>query len=101
MIFSLLLLLQSAASAQGPQMTAPIAQNSVGQLHEQFIESSDEAEKAKILSRLTRTPPESAREVQALFDLFMRFPQTDVRDAALNSLALTEFQDPSLDVLFV
>src|SRR5882672_3293705 len=108
MLLSLLLLLHTQAAAQmntqqetpPPQLTAPLA-TTVSELHEQFVESVDEAQKTKIIERLAHTPPEGTRDIQALFDLFMRFSQTSVRDAALNSLEMTHFENPDLDVLLV
>jgi hypothetical protein len=82
-------------------MTAPLAPVNPTELHDQFVESVDEVGKMKLLEKLARTPASTTRDVQSLFDLFMRFPDSQVRDAALASLSLTNFQSPDLDVLLV
>lgn len=89
-----LLLAVSLASAQ---MTAPIATPSVRQLHDEFIESIDDGTKREVLLKIARTPPVSARDVQALFDLFLRFADTRVREAALASIELMDPHSPSLE----
>ncbi|MBI3553830.1 MAG: hypothetical protein HY077_15150 [Elusimicrobia bacterium] len=98
------ILFQAALLAGEPapvEMTAPIAPVSVADLHNQFIESVEDANKAKVLTTLSRTPPEDTRDVQSLFDLFMRFSDMRVRDAVLSSLQLLNLHSPDLDVLFV
>jgi len=101
----LLILLQAAAlaaePAEAPQMTAPLTAVSASDLHDQFIEGTDDARKNKVLQELSRTPASGPRDVAALFDLFMRFPDTQVRDAALASLQLMTQSTPDLDVLLV
>src|ERR1044071_864600 len=93
--------LAAAARPAEAQMTAPLAPVNPTELHDQFVESVDEAKKLKLLAQLGRTPASTTRDVQSLFDLFMRFPDTQVRDAALSSLSMTNFQSPDLDVLLV
>jgi hypothetical protein len=75
----MLLILAVAAFAQ----TA-----SVRQLHVRFVETVDNAAKQKVLDELARTPPVTQYDVEALYDLFMRFQDDSVRSAALASLQL-------------
>lgn len=72
------------------QMTAPPAPPGIVDLRDAFIETIDAAQKQRALAQLSRTPPVSQRDVQALFDLFMRFPEESVRRAALDSLGLLD-----------
>lgn len=76
-------LLAPAASAQ---MTAPVAQTSVRELRDAFVEAVDTDKKRRALARLAETPPQSLGDVEALYDLFMRFPDETVRSSALDSL---------------
>lgn len=94
----LALLLTGSAAAQ-TQMTWPAA--GVLELHDRFIESTDANQKAKLLAELSRTPAANTRDVQALFDIFMRFDSVGARDAALSSLELISFQNPDLDDLLL
>ena len=76
-----------ACAALG-QMTAPIAPPSARELHVRFIETVDPAAKQNILNELARTPPATLYDAEALYDLFMRFPDDPVRKATLDSLQL-------------
>jgi len=82
-------------------MSSPQVPASVAELKNAFIQSVEDSEKARILSRLARTPPATATDIQALFDLFMRFPDTLVRDSALSSLELMNRNSPHLEQIFV
>jgi hypothetical protein len=60
----------------------------VRQLHVRFVETVDNAAKQKVLDELARTAPVSQYDVEALYDLFMRFPDDAVRNPTLESLQL-------------
>lgn len=83
------------------QMTAPPAPPSVVSLRDAFVETLEDRKKSEILATLARTPAVTARDLQALYDLFMRFPDAAVRDSALGSLALVDAHSPHLEPLFV
>ena len=59
---------------------------SVQQLRGQFVESQDGAVQAEALKQIARTPPQDLRDVQSLYDLFVRYTAESVREAALSSL---------------
>jgi len=75
-----LLFAASLASAQGAA--------SITQLKATFVESIDDKVKLKALQTLAGTAPTSAADVEALYDLFMRFPIDAARQAAVSSLSL-------------
>src|SRR5262249_26924006 len=50
----------------------------------------DTPSKSQALEELARTPPASARDLEALYQLFERFPDKPVREAALRSLRLLD-----------
>jgi len=81
--------------------SAPPSEPAVAQLHDAFIEAVDAPKKAEILAALSRTAPASLRDVHSLFDLFIRFPDTMTRGAALDSLDLMDPRTPNLDPLFL
>lgn len=90
------LLLAAAASAQ---MTDP-SPATVKRLHDDFTESIEEAPRVGILERLGATAPSTPADVDALYDLFMRFPDERVRAAALRSLFLMNPSSPYLEPIF-
>ena len=92
----LLLLLAAAARAQ---LTTPPP--SVTQLHDSFLEAVDEQRKAELVEAISTTAPASNRDIQALFDLFMRYPDERVRRGVLASLQLTNPRSPSLEDQFL
>lgn len=73
---------------QGLQMTAPLAPPTVHELRDAFVEAVENDRKRQALQELSRTPPESLADIEALYDLFMRFPDDSSRAAALASLQL-------------
>jgi hypothetical protein len=52
----------------------------------QFNEEIDEAKKRAALEQITKTPPSEARDVRAIFDLFMRYSDDSLRRGVLSSL---------------
>lgn len=94
-----LLLIVSALSAQTP--SALPAPDSVYLLRENFVEAVDPDKKVAVLKRLSRVPPQNARDMQALFDLFIRNPEEAVREAALSSLQLADSRSPQFEPLIV
>ncbi|MDE2038854.1 MAG: hypothetical protein KGO96_11775 [Elusimicrobia bacterium] len=80
----------AATATAAAAMTAPLAAASVRDLHDAFIEAVSDSSKAAILRRLSTTVPRDAGDLEALFDLFMRFPDRLVRDAAFESLTLMQ-----------
>lgn len=95
-----LLLLSAALWAQQPHPPAA-APDSVTSLRETFIESVEPDKKLEALRRLARIPPNNARDLQALFDLFMRYPEDAVRESALSSLQLANSHSPQYEPLIV
>lgn len=87
----LLLALAAPSRAAGSQ--------TVLQLRDAFVESVNPDKKKAALAELARLPPDDARDLQALFDLFMRFPEEAVRNAALSSLELANPGNPQFDPL--
>lgn len=96
----LALLLAVAAGAQ-TEMTPPQMPAGVLELHDRFISSTDPNQKLRLLEEIARTPAATTRDVQSLFDLFLRFDDSSVRDAAMRSLQLISFESPDLDDLFL
>ncbi|MBI4371606.1 MAG: hypothetical protein HY552_04845 [Elusimicrobia bacterium] len=74
---------------------------SVAELKERFQSAVQDGDRGQALALLRRTPPVSAQDVTALFDLFERFPTLEVRRAAMDSLALMPANNPTLEPLFV
>jgi hypothetical protein len=83
---TLLLAAALIAPAASAQMTAPVAAPSVRELRDAFVEAVDTGKKRQALARLAETAPQSLGDVEALYDLFMRFPDETVRSSALDSL---------------
>lgn len=108
MIIPLLLL---AASLSGAQIVStptaavpdagPVASASVGLLKERFIEAIDDPTREKLIKQIAVTPPVSAQDVSALFDLFSRFPDPRLRKMVMASLALIDPSSPQLEPLFL
>lgn len=96
---TLLALLLAASAAAQTGMTAPPP--GVTELHDRFVEAVDPIKKAKILDALSRTPAATTQDVQSLFDIFLRFDDTQARNAALSSLELITFENPDLDDLLL
>jgi hypothetical protein len=91
----------AAATLLQAQMTAPPSTTGVTEMHDQFLSSTDSIEKGKLLDQISGTPAANTRDVQSLFDIFMRFPDAQARGAVLNSLDLIGFQNEDLDELLV
>jgi len=81
--------------------TLPNPRRSATELHDQFIESIDENQRSAALEALASNPPATTRDVQSLFDLFMRFPQAKVRDAVLASIRLLDPASSGLESAFI
>lgn len=96
MIAPLALLAAALAVAQGPGVAAP----TVSLLKERFQSATTDEERGKALSQLAGTVPSSAQDISALFDLFTRFPDPELRRIAMASLALVPRDSPHLEPLF-
>lgn len=94
MIITLFLALAGPLSASEPLPTT------VGRLKELYVSAIARSDKNRVLEALSRTAPSDAGEVQALYDLFMRFPEPRARKAAMDSMALAP-RHPSLEPLAV
>lgn len=108
MILPVLLLAASLAGAQNQnqlQVQAPSANPlgsaSVSLLKERFVEAIDDATKNKMLQQISVTPPVSAQDVAALFDIFSRNAEPGVRQKVMDSLALIDPSSPQLEPMFI
>lgn len=93
-----LLFLAALASAQ---MTAPSAPPSVSQLHDAFVEATDDAQKTEATNALAKTAPSTPQDLRNLFDLFVRYPDVPLRNAAISSLSLANPHSPQLEPLIL
>ncbi|MFI5363870.1 MAG: hypothetical protein ACHQ49_18055 [Elusimicrobiota bacterium] len=98
MIIPLVLLTASLAGAQTGGAARP---ESVAQLKQEFVETVDESAHAPLLDRIAVTRPISAQDVSALFDLFSRYADPNLRQKVMASLALLDPSSPALEPLFV
>jgi hypothetical protein len=74
---------------------------SLSELHERFAEAiADDARRA-VLEAISRTTPQTTRDVTSLFDLFMRFPQGGAREAAMASLSRLNESNSGLEPAFI
>ncbi|MBI5210306.1 MAG: beta-N-acetylhexosaminidase [Elusimicrobia bacterium] len=89
-----------AANVSCQQMTSPVPMT-VAELQEAYVGNIDEKKRDDVLARLAATAPVTTRDVQRLFDLFIRFPSPKVRDAAMRSLHLLDPKSPHLDTVFL
>ncbi|MDE2491252.1 MAG: hypothetical protein KGM24_10420 [Elusimicrobia bacterium] len=109
-----LLLLASLAAAQSGAPVAepppsvdqaaeagPVGAPTVAVLKERFLAATNDDERAQILEEIARTRPVSGQDVSALFDLFSRYPNPELRKEMLASLALVPRDSPQLEPLFI
>lgn len=89
-----LLLLAALAHAQ-------VAGPTVSSLKERFLAALNEKERAQALAQIETTPPASAQDVAALFDLFSRYSDPALRRSVMASVAKLEPPNPALEPLFV
>lgn len=89
------------ASPARPQMTAPPAPPDIAGLRDAFVETLEDQQKAEILQSIARTPAVTSNDVQALYDLFMRFSDNAVRESVLRSLDLASPHSPHLEPVFL
>lgn len=80
---------------------APVGSLSVTLLKDRFIEAVEAPEKARALEQLALTAPTTSQDVAALFDMFTRFPNTEVRATVMRSLALLKPGRPDLEGQFI
>jgi hypothetical protein len=92
-----LFLLAAAAAAQTSGAYPP----NVDGWHQEYLETTSAERKLALLKDIAGTPPASSREVQALFDLFSRFDDKTVRDAAMASVHRLTPQAKSLENAFL
>ncbi|MBI4679514.1 MAG: beta-N-acetylhexosaminidase [Elusimicrobia bacterium] len=91
---------QAAGQSINQQMTSP-APVSVTELHESFVATVDDAQRARIIERLGAATPVTTRDVQRLFDLFIRFPTLPVRGAVMRSLHRLDPKASHLEAIFL
>ena len=83
------------------QNSGPVGGASVSLLKQRFIEATEEPARVKLLEQISATPPVSAQDVSALFDLFSRFSDPELRKKVMDSLALINPSSPQLEPLFI
>ncbi|HVC08539.1 MAG TPA: hypothetical protein VNH15_01195 [Elusimicrobiota bacterium] len=59
---------------------------SLWQLHDDFVSSTNHADQVRLLSEISQIKPASPRDLSDLFDLFARYPQNATRAAAVASV---------------
>jgi hypothetical protein len=107
MIIPLLTLAASLAGAQVTDLTAQtpssasVGAASVSVLKARFIEALDDQTKNRVLQQIAVTRPVSAQDVSALFDLFSRNSDPNVRGQVMASLARIDPDSPQLEPLFI
>jgi hypothetical protein len=106
MTIALAVLAAALASAQtsapvSAQNPAPIGGASVSTLKARFIGATEEAERVKLLDEISATRPASAQDVSALFDLFSRFSDPDLRAKVMTSLSRIDPSSPQLEPMFI
>ena len=79
MIIPIALLAVSLVSAQTPSANPGDADSRVSSLKERFVEATDEPARIKLLDQIAATRPISAQDVSALFDMFSRFADPELR----------------------
>lgn len=97
MIIALSVLAVSLAGAQA----GPAASPSVSLLKERFVEATDEPTRVNLLDQISATRPVSAQDVSALFDMFSRYSDPELRKKVMASLARIDPSSPQLDPLFI
>jgi hypothetical protein len=90
----------AAASAPAPN-AAPVAEPTVAALSERFLAATKDSERAQVLSEIGRTAPTTGQDVSAIFDLFSRFPNPELRKEMLACLARVPRDSPQLEPLFI
>jgi len=88
------LLLAGLAAAQNSPRSP-----SVSELRDDFVEATDTATKEQALTALAKTAPTSSKDLRLLLDLFVRFPEMPVREAALSSIENANRNSPQLEPL--
>lgn len=68
-----------------PALAAPT--RGLTELHQTFLQELDPAKRVQALEEMSRATPKTTRDVQALFDLFSRFPTAQVRAAVMGSVS--------------
>ncbi len=69
-------------------------------LHDRFVGATKDLERLRILEQISRSTPTSLADVSAVYDLFMRFRNPYVFDAALKAVSLTR-PNGRLGALFI
>lgn len=83
------------AATEAPQ------RGSAASLQEDFVSATRDEVRGRALEKLSKTPPTTARDVVALFDMFTRYTEPSVRSAVMDSLALIPKDSPQLEPLFM
>ena len=95
-----------AASAAEPEqgfkpLPAPSSETTVADLRTLIKETFEESDRAEHFKTLARTAPRSGLDVQALFDLFQRYPSEPYRRATLESLSKLTPASAEFEPLFL
>jgi len=103
MILPLVLTIAALSAAQTPPADAADAApaENVAEFKERLIAATNDPERSKAAEGLKRTAPKSAQDVAALFDLFSRFPNPDLRAIVMASLARIPPDSPQLEPMFL
>ena len=80
---------------------APARAASVLELKSLFQETVDDPGKARALAQLARTAPVTRQDIEALYDLWMRFPIDAVRQPVLTSLQRVAPRSPEAEGLLL
>ncbi|MBI5623497.1 MAG: beta-N-acetylhexosaminidase [Elusimicrobia bacterium] len=86
---------------QAPQAAASSRTVTVSELHDAYISAYEDAERKRVLGLIIATAPKTTRDVQRLFDLFIRFPTPVMRDAVMRSLHQLDPKSAHLEPLFL
>lgn len=99
-IAAILLAVTCAAQDNMAPAPPPAQPATITQLKETFMSALEDAERLDALQRISQTAPRSGQDVSALFDLFSRFSDPELRRGVMDSLALMPQDSPSLEPLF-
>jgi hypothetical protein len=93
--------LTPAQSSTAPVVLSDVQPASIVELHDRFVESTDDDSRRAVLGEISRAHPRTLRDIKSLFDIFTRFPQNAVRDAVMASVRRLEPADAALEPAFM
>jgi len=106
-MIALILLSSSLAAAQtaAPAVEAAVSTSAdaqtVSQIKDLFVSTTSETVRADIVGKLSHTAPATSEDIESLYDLFMRFPNAQLRASVMASLALVNPDSPQYEPLFM